>query len=438
MSKKDTLVFSGPVTTRSGYGAHARDLLRSLKEMGRFEIHVHSTRWGSTPMNALEDDNEFHQWIKDRMLTGNLNKQPEIWMQVTVPNEFQRVGKYNIGVTAGIETTACSPEWIQGMNNMDLAIVPSEFSKEVFDETYYKQQNQQGQEVGQLKVQTPIKVLFEGFDSSVYGKDLKVESRKLELFNNELDKIDEDFCFLFVGHWLRGDFGHDRKDVATLIKVFGESFKNVGEKPALVLKTSHATTSMMDRQQLQKKIDKIKDMVGANCPSIYLVHGNLTDEEMNELYNHDKMKAMVSFTKGEGFGRPLLEYSVTGKPVIASNFSGHVDFLDEKYAVLLDGKLGKVHPSAQWDKVIIDGSKWFYVDHAKAKDVLKDVFKNYRKYLKKSKTLGNINRKKFTLDRMTEEFENILNENLPKFPKEMDVKLPNLPMLKKKDDESST
>lgn len=431
MSKRPVCVVSCPVATRSGYGAHSRDLLYSLREMKKFDIYIHSLGWGNTPQNALEDDNEFHQWIKDKMMKGSLTEQPEVWIQITVPNEFKRIGKYNIGITAGIETTACSSDWVEGMNRMDLAIVPSNFSKQVFDKTVYNKNDNAGNTIGQLKVQTPIEVLFEGYDDKVYGKKNKLKDK--DLFKSELDKIDEKFCFLFVGHWLKGDFGHDRKDVATLVKVFGESFKNVGDKPALVLKTSSATTSMMDRKQIEVKVNKIKDMLGANCPPIYLLHGNLTDEEMNELYNHPKMKAMVSFTKGEGFGRPLLEYSISGKPVIASNFSGHLDFLTQDEAVLLEGQLGKVHPSAQWDKVIIDGSQWFYVNPTKAKEVLKDVHKNYSKYLKKSKRLGERNEKAFTLDRMTEEFQSILDNNLPEFPKEMDIKLPNLPKLKKKE-----
>lgn len=424
---KDVLVFSAPVATRSGYGAHARDLLRSLRDMDRFKIHIHSTPWGSTPMNALDENDEFHQWIMDNMLTQGLNKEPEVWMQVTVPNEFQRVGKFNIGVTAGIETTAVSHEFIQGMNKMDLNIVPSEFSKSVFDDTTYEQKDKGGNVVGKLTTEKPIEVLFEGFDSHIYGDDVKLESDDLK---NQLSKIEENFCFLFVGHWLQGDFGHDRKDVATMIKTFGEAFRNVSDKPALVLKTSSATFSVMDRQDVKNKIQQIKNIVGKNCPPIYLIHGDLTDEEMAQLYNHNKMKVMISFTKGEGFGRPLLEYSVTGKPVIASNFSGQLDFLDEKYSVLLPGQISKVHKSAQND-MVIDGSGWFYVDYDAARDAIKDVFKKYKKYLKRSKTLGNINRTKFTLESMTIEFEEILDKHLPKFPKEMDVKLPNLPSLKK-------
>lgn len=427
------LVFAGPVATRSGYGAHARDLLKSLKDMDRFDIYVVSTRWGSTPMNALDDDNEFHVWIKDRILTTQLPRQPEIWMQVTIPNEFQRVGKFNIGVTAGIETTAVSSEWLQGMNRMDMNIVPSEFSKKTFMDTVYEQKDANGNSIQELKMVKPIEVLFEGYDSNIYYK-VGNTSHPLK---DELSNINETFCFLFVGHWMKGNFGHDRKDVATLIKTFGDAFKNVGDKPALVLKTSSATFSIMDRLEIEKRINKIKEMVGENCPPIYLIHGDLTDEEMNELYNHPKMKAMVSFTKGEGFGRPLLEFSVTGKPVIASNFSGHLDFLDEEHAVLLDGDVSRVHDSAVWDNIIIKESGWFYVNVDKARDALKDVFKNYKKYRKQSEILGKINRRKFTLDKMTDKFEEILDDYLPEFPMEKEFKLPNLPSLKKVGNESS-
>jgi len=430
---RDTLIFSGPVATRSGYGAHARDILKSLKDMNRFDIEIVSMRWGSCPMNALEDDNEFHQWIKDKIVINQvlntpqkLTYQPDVWVQMTVPNEFQRVGKYNIGITAGIETTAVPHEWINGMNQMDLNLVPSTFTKEVFEGTSYDQQDENGNVVNTLKVNKPIEVLFEGFDSNTYFNTNEI-SDKLE---NELNIIEEDFCFLFVGHWLSGDFGHDRKDVATLVKTFGEAFRNKGTKPALVLKTSHATTSVIDKQNIYNRIKRIKEMVGKNCPPIYLIHGNLSDEEMNQLYNHPKMKTMVSFTKGEGFGRPLLEFSITGKPVIASNFSGHLDFLDEKYSILLPGQLSKVHNSVQ-NNFVVDGSGWFYVDFNAARDALKDVYKNYKKYRKKSETLGNINSNKFTLDKMTEKFSEILDKNLPKFPKEKEFKLPNLPDFEK-------
>ena len=55
------------------------------------------------------------------------------------------------------------------------------------------------------------------------------------------------------------------------------------------------------------KINNLKSQTNGKCPNIYLVHGDFTDDEMNQLYNHPKVKVHVSFTHGEGFGRPLLE-----------------------------------------------------------------------------------------------------------------------------------
>ena len=88
------------------------------------------------------------------------------------------------------------------------------------------------------------------------------------------------------------------------------------------------------------------------------VVGFLTDEEMNQLYNHPKIKSMITLTKDDGFGRPLLEFSMTGKPIIASNWSGHKDFLPMDKAIMLGGKLTQVHESAV-DDFILKDSKWF-------------------------------------------------------------------------------
>ena len=156
---------------------------------------------------------------------------------------------------------------------------------------------------------------------------------------------------------MRGDFGEDRKNVSFLIKVFLETFRQVSEKdkPALILKTSSAGFSILDREEILKKIQQIKDSVelnqGQTLPNIYLLHGELTDKEMNSLYNHSKVKAHVSFTKGEGFGRPLLEASISGKPVIASGWSGQLDFLDKENSVLVGGELKPIHESSVWDGV---------------------------------------------------------------------------------------
>jgi glycosyltransferase involved in cell wall biosynthesis len=421
---KPTLVFQAPIATRSGYGDHARDLLHSLYKLDKFEIKVISTRWGNTPMDSLNYDNEFHKWIVDSIIP-KIEQKPDIYIQVTVPNEFQPLGHYNIGITAAIETTHCALDWVHGCNRMDLIIVPSEHSKDSLVKTIYNEQDKNnGQLIAQHKIVKPVEILFEGFDEMDFGTDDVAHI-------TELDSIKEDFAFLFVGHWLRGDLGEDRKNVGMMIKTFTMAFKNEKVKPALVLKTSSAGFSILDRETT---IKKIKDVLGKDYKSvpIYLLHGDLAPSEMNGLYEHRKVKAMLNFTKGEGFGRPLLEFSLTGKPVIVSNWSGHLDFLKQG-AVLLEGELKPVHESAA-DQFLLKESQWFNVNISKALTTIKDVYKNYDKYKVDSFQLGKQNKQNFGLEKMTKLFDVILNQYgiytkiQPKFQQ---LQLPKLKMLNK-------
>ena len=421
---KPTLVFQAPVATRSGYGDHARDLLHSLYKLDKFDIKVISTRWGSTPMDALNYDKPFHKWVVDNIIPG-IQQKPDIYIQVTVPNEFQPLGFYNIGITAAIETTHCSLDWIHGCNRMNLIIVPSEHSKDSLVKTVYNEADKQtGQLIKQHKIEKPVEILFEGFDENDFGTD---EVAYVE----ELDQIKENFAFLFVGHWLRGDLGEDRKNVGMMIKTFAMAFKNEKVKPALVLKTSSAGFSVMDRE---RTIKRIKEVLGNDYEQlpIYLLHGDLTPSQMNGLYEHSKVKAMLNFTKGEGFGRPLLEFSLTGKPVIVSGWSGHLDFL-KNGAVLLEGELKNVHESAA-DQFLLKESQWFNVNVSKALPVIKDVYKNYDKYKISSYQLGKQNKQNFSLEKMTKLFDVILNQygiyNKIQ-PKHQPIQLPKLKMLNK-------
>jgi glycosyltransferase involved in cell wall biosynthesis len=396
---KPTLVFQGPVATRSGYGDHARDLLHSLYKLDKFDIKVVSLRWGQTPMDALNYDNEFHKWIIENIIPS-VQQKPDIFIQVTVPNEFQPVGFYNIGITAAIETTHSPIEWVHGCNRMDLIIVPSEHSKKSLIESVYNEQDKaSGQLIAQHKITKPIEILFEGFNEN-FGTEYVANV-------TQLDQIKEDFAFLFVGHWLRGDLGEDRKNIGMMIKTFATAFKKEKVKPALVLKTSSAGFSVLDRENT---IRKIRQALGKDYGSVpvYLIHGDLTEAEMNGLYEHPKIKAMINFTKGEGFGRPLLEFSLAGKPILVSNWSGHLDFLKEG-AVLLDGELKNVHHTAA-DQFLLKEAKWFSVNISEALTKMKDVYKNYSKYLPGSTKLAKHNREKFSLEKMTEGFDGILNQ----------------------------
>jgi glycosyltransferase involved in cell wall biosynthesis len=411
---KPKLLFRGPVKTRSGYGAHSRDLLESLYKMDMFDISIDSCGWGSTPLTALEEDNLFHKWIESNIV-NEFQGLPDVYIQVTVPNEFQRFGKLNIGITAGIETTVAPKEWIDGCNKMDIIITTSNFSKEILTNTVYTEKDTKTNViVKQYKIEKPIEVLFEGVDISIYNDKIN-DDFKLD--------IKENFAYLFVGHWLKGNLGQDRKDVGMLIKCFVEAFKNESDKPALVLKTSSANFSVKERENFRKRI---KEIVGdiENPPSIYLLFGELTNKEMNDLYNHPKIKSMVSITKGEGFGRPLLEFTMTGKPVIASNWSGQKDFLPLDKSIMVGGKLTDVHESSQ-DAFIIKGSKWFTANYDEVVSVLKLVVNDYDSMLEKSKLLKEENKTNFSLDEMTKKFKSILEPKI-KIPEYTNLVLPSL------------
>jgi glycosyltransferase involved in cell wall biosynthesis len=397
---KPTCVVSCPIDTFSGYGHRSRDFVRSLIEAKNndWDIKILPQMWGNTPWGFLDQNDPLRSHF-----INQLTQQPDIWMQITIPSEFQRVGKYNIGVTAGIESTVPPPDFVKGMNNMDLNLVSSHFTKETFKQVQFTETNKQGQSTGEIKLEKPIEVLFEGLDTGVYFK----ESGKSGL----LDNIDESFCFLFTGHWLPGKFGEDRKNVATMVKTFLETFKGRGVKPALLLKTNKVDYSLLDKEEILNQIRDIRDEFDykADLPNIYILHGEFTNEELNKINNDPKVKAFVSFTKGEGFGRPLLEQAITGKPVITTNWSGHVDFIRPEYNVLLGGELKPIHESAA-NKWLIKEAQWFNVNTEVASRAMKDVYKHYKKYIENSRKQTKFLKENFSQDKMTEVLKGYMDQ----------------------------
>lgn len=420
---KQTLVFQGPVFTRSGYGDHSRDLLKSLKMMDRYDIKIVPLRWGNTPQNQVDPSTEFGRWMLERVIT-QITQKPDVFMQVSVANEFQPVGHYNIGVTAGVETTIVPKDFIDGVNRMDLTLVPSKFTKDVLVGTVYQQKDKNsGNIVGEFKITKPVEVLFEGVDVEIFlnpTKDVDV-----------LSEVKTDFNFLTVGHWLKGNLGHDRKDIGMVIKTFGTVFQNLPKEkqPGLIIKTSSAGFSVMDRENMRERIEDLTKSFGDNCPPIYLIHGDLTENEMASLYHHPKVKAMVSFTKGEGYGRPLAEFTLSGKPILVSGWSGHVDFLPTEHSVLLEGGLTQVDESAA-DTFILKEAQWFSVNYSKAAGLMYDVFNNYKMYTEKSKGLVKNTLSRFTLEKMNEVFDSIMKSYVVEGPKIVPIKLPKLEKIK--------
>lgn len=367
------LLFKGPVTTASGYGVHARQILKALVASNAFDISLKCIGWGNTSnlndgtmffskMNELSD-----KYRKEQSL-GNTDY--DISIQVTIPNEFEKLAAVDIGITAGIEVDVCSPEWIKKINDsIDILFVPSNHSKEVFERSMF--QDQHG---NTLKLNKPVYLAHEGFNSSHFN---------LDPIKGHAEEFDTDFNFLFVGLGIKGVYGEERKNISNLVKWFCEAFK--GRKDVgLVLKTAVVNNSLMDFNSTVRVLESIKNDAGCSeFPKVHLVHGRLSDEEMANLYKNPKIKAFVSLTHGEGFGLPLLEAAACGLPIIATDWSGHLDFLksnpDERHFIPLSYEMKDVPESVIWKGVIEPGSKWASVDEQDVKLKLSKVEASYDK-----------------------------------------------------------
>ena len=423
---KPLCLISGPVFNRSGYGDWATSIAKSIIRYDKFDVKIAPTRWGNCQSKRFLDDltDPEDKILASKFLQGNLNKQPEVFVQLTIPEEFHAVGKYNIGMTAGIETTIPPGSWIEGVNKMDLTIGLSNHVKKTFTEIKMAKQLENGQQVP-IQVEKPIEVCFWGADTNIFKKtDEKIESVELSL-----SQIKESSAFLFIGQWTHGGVYNDRKDIGNLIKTFCTAFKNnnSNDRPCLIVKTSGASYSTVDRFEMLSKIKKVRDEIGENAPNVYLLHGELSEPEMNALLNHEKIISHISFTHGEGYGHPLLLATLSGKPVLVSNWSGHLDYLNPTLSNLLPGILVDVDRKSvnQW---ILKESKWFKVSYSLAEDKMKQVYfaRKNDKFTKNAELLRKENAEKFSITAMDKRLWQLLDKYVPSFAVENQFVLPKL------------
>ena len=438
---KKSVTMCAPFNTRSGYGDHARSIYYSIMDRDDLDIKCVDVKWGTTPRNHLNPEVPRHKKLLDSFISsGNIKVQPDVYIDIRIPNEFQNPGKFNIGITAGVETDVVSAEFLMGCNKMNLIIVPSNFTAETFKRCHYdKNQEVDGeqQKVGQVELERPIEVLFEGVDTDIY-RPLNSSEIKSD-FTDELNNLlKEDFVYLHVGQLTRGKYGEDRKNIPLMLKCFLQAFTNNPNSPALLLKINGANFSVLDRKETVARIDEIKNKFSEAdiIPNVYLLHGDLTIKEMAMLYNNPKIKGFVSCTHGEGFGRPLLEASCCGLPVIASKWSGQMDFLNDKESLMINGHLGEIPDSQVWEPIVVKPGRWYNVNEADVIRKFRMFHKKFRIINKKGKRLGRTNHRKFSLTNMAKKFNSTLDEILKSIPNPVAL---NLPKLKKvKDDKSQT
>lgn len=404
-----------PINTVSGYGSRSRDLVKCFIEDGRMDVEILPVGWGFTSQNYFELNQEYKTLIEPRII-NQIDYRPDVWIQIGVPNEFMKLGNFNVGITAGIETDKCDISWIYGCNNMDLIITSSDHSSRVLSNTSYVYNNMP------LKIERPIETLFEGIDTTVFKKIKKEEIPSNIL--NFMSQIKEDFVFLVTGMWTTGNAGYERKNFFNTIRLFAETFKKEKNPPALLMKINGATCSTPDYYDMKLRINEaLKSCKSATVPSVYLLHGELTEEELNGLYNHYKIKAMISLHRGEGFGRTLLEFAAVGKPIITSNYSGPKDFLNDKSSILVDGIMVDIHPSVYHENILSNGMKWFEPNYISASKYLFELYKNYNEYREMAKRHADYIKNNFTIEIMKKRFFEIFDKYYKKNTSNFTIKL---------------
>ena len=414
---KKSIIVRGPALSRSGYGEQCRFALRALRSAESiFDIFLINTNWGQT--SWISEDNEERDWLDGLLMKTNMyiskTKQPQFdaSLQVTIPNEWQPMAPINIGYTAGIETDKIAPQWIEKSMGMNQIITISQHSKNVFESTSYSAQNKEtGEQIPDFRCKTPITVV-------------NYPVREYEEVELDID-FSTEFNFLAVAQW------GPRKNMENTVKWFVEEF--VDKEVGLVLKTFKANSSTPDLEDTYNSLKSLLKKYPDRKCKVYLLHGAMSDAEMNMLYKHPKIKCLVTLTHGEGFGLPIFEAAYNGIPVIAPDWSGHTDFLymPEKNKkgrrekrkpkfTKVEHRMGPIPEHAVWDGVLQADARWCYPEQGSYKMALRGVYKNISTVEKEAKKLQKWILENFTSEKKYEEFVDCITQHLSMSREEID------------------
>tara|TARA_R110002020_G_scaffold394715_1_gene604720 strand:+ start:15761 stop:17725 length:1965 start_codon:yes stop_codon:yes gene_type:complete len=413
---KKKILIKGPLLSRSGYGEQSRIALRALRSReDLFDIYIMNIPWGSTGFITQSENDEI-EFINQKIMAAVQYSQGggnfDLSLQITIPNEFEKIATTNIGFTAGIETTRIAGEWIEKCNMMvDKIITISEHSKKVLQETSYTVKNQEtGQEIPNWKITTPVEVInYPYYDRSPVPMDIEFSTTK---------------NFLCISQWAI------RKNLENTIRWFVEEFKDDSDA-GLVLKTNTASDCYMDREHTSAMLFKLLSPYPERKCKVYLIHGELEPEQLTWLYQHPTMKALINVAHGEGYGLPLFEAAYNGLPLITITWSGQMDFICKPnkkgkrvpLVTRVDYDLKPVHKEAVWKGVIPEDSMWAYAREASYKRALRSVVDKEKHSKSRAKTLQKYIVENFSQEKIYhqfaqavygEELVTVANEDLPK------------------------
>ena len=354
------ILLRAPLLTNSGYGVHSRQVFKWLRSKPGIQLDVECLNWGATPwlINTSYEDG-----IIGEIMSRSKKLQPpyDITFQLQLPDEWDtNLGKINVGMSAVVETDKCNPAWLTECNKMDMIIVPSKFTKSVIKNTGI--------------VTTPIKVVPECFNENIFHKS-----------ENNMS-LSTDFNFLMISQLNSSNPDDDRKNIFNSLKWFCEEFKN-DKDVGLVLKTNMGKGTTIDKKLTQKMFKSMLDHIGKKqFPKIYLVHGNMTKKEMSIFYNNDKIKCYATATRGEGFGLPIIDAAATGMPVIATNWSAHTEYLQDKF-LKVDYTLTQIRKEKVDQRIFLEGFQWACPNEHNFKKKLRQAYEDFNTVKEQAKDL---------------------------------------------------
>tara|TARA_A100000164_G_C21935935_1_gene788052 strand:- start:2126 stop:3406 length:1281 start_codon:yes stop_codon:yes gene_type:complete len=377
------ILLEAPILTRSGYGEHSRLVFRSLIKNDNVKVFIDPLAWGTTPWLAefTDERKKIEECISNQAVAIKLSQETntnfayDIQVRVGIPNEFEKRAPYSVCVTAGIETDRVSANWLmKTYQGIDKLIVPSNHSKSGFTSTSYQFLNQKTNEQGTISCNCPVEVV-----------PYPVKN---------IDSTDLDFTLNTKFNFLSVSLVGQRKNMEKMLKLFLDEFGE-NEEVGLVLKTAISSGSIIDREKTKNHFsrimndDKYKDI---KC-KVYLLHGDLTDQEVHSLYVRDDIHAYVTTTHGEGYGLPIFEAAYSGMPIVATDWSAHLDFLSADYRengkvknkklfAKVDYELKPINKEAVWKDILEEGSQWAYPVGMSFRRQIRNVYKNFGMYQK--------------------------------------------------------
>ena len=366
-SKQNELqvIWQSPIFDVSGYADEARNFVLGLNKLG-INVKVVSRDWTHIKAKLPEEDQSELVRLSQNYFT-NL-KNPRINIIHSFPNNFHinRRASYNIGRTM-FETDRIPDSWVEQCNKMDEIWVPSKFNLETFTNSGVSQE-----------------------------KLFKIpEAIDTDLFTLEVPKLKEitnvhGFKFLSVFDW------NLRKGWDVLIRAFAEEFaENNNIKLILKVWSSYGLSLEEIQEELKEFVERNK-LNKKILSRIIFYPKNLPNNMLPSLYK--SVDAFVLPTRGEGWGRPIMEAMTMQIPAIATRCSGQLEFMNDDNSFLIDCKYIDVPEKAVEEIPNFRGHKWAEPSVQHLKKLMHTVYKDYKEAFKKAKTarefiLKNFNRK---------------------------------------------